>query len=123
MPPPRDARRRHPGLRGEAAQSLAERIASGRAPTLVPSLRNANAGARYDSAEVDLLATLEDADLAAAARRELEVVVAHDRATRVVQLDTERLARARVGNHSSVVDVFERNAGLAPFADVPVDER
>src|SRR5688572_5865732 len=88
-----------------------------------PSLRNANAGARHDSTEVDLLAKLEDADLAAAARRELEAVVAHDRAMRVVKLDTERLARARVGHHCSVVDVLERNAGLAPFAAVPVDQR
>src|SRR5688500_12721650 len=92
-------------------------------PTLARrSLRNANAGARHDSAEVDLLAQPEDADLAAAARREPEAVVAHDRAMRVVQFDAERLARARIENHSSVVDVLERNAGLAPFAAVPVDE-
>ena len=60
------SRKRH------AAPPYSPRAASAK---LVPSLLNANAGARYDSAKVNLLAQLEDAVLAAAARRELEAVL------------------------------------------------
>src|SRR4051794_3652807 len=77
----------------------------------------------YDTAQVEFLTQRKLPDLAAVDPRwEVEAVARDQGPSRVVELDSERLAGAFVADHATALDVLQADAGLASGAGVVADE-